>query len=281
MPLLVRRYSTFGLPPTELFIFWRGPLLSYGALAVAYAWMGRKDKKSPLFPLGVCALGSLANAFGQAKGWDYHLIPAQFFLFTGFAAFAHAALKNKKGYFLFLAGLALLGGHSFLNAKYWPEGVSEKIRESCHGAEIVANSHPVEKILNFTFLVPCSFPLFNEQDYRLGSRYLFLFPLVFFNHSPARAALLADHYPRERELGADEIEFVANLREDIRKVSPDLLVFPVFEAESLQSPHGPLLPAHFDTYLYAKSTGIITERDSGYRAVYSSSKLKIFRKITP
>jgi hypothetical protein len=274
VPIVWSRYWTMGLSMSEMAEFWGLALLCYGSLASLSIFMGLNSedyKFKILVPIGICSLVGMVSAVSQGKGWEYHLMPVQYFLFFGFpilllALHQHITTNLKMtavGVLLFI----VLGQHSY----HFFGDVSitlSRFTEVC-GNEELKSIAPRGSRIAIMAVHPCfSYPLFYEQNYSLGTRYMVLFPLAFFNYTPERLEMLKTHYPNESDLSSEEKKFVNNVKIDLMKNKPDFIIFPT-----------QLVPEEFDSYRYSMSTGIFPDLVKSYKLVPTSLPWRVYRRI--
>ncbi|MGZ6468924.1 MAG: hypothetical protein ACXWQJ_16610 [Bdellovibrionota bacterium] len=285
VPLILARYElSMGLTPLEMFHHWGDLIPTYGAAIASYLSLGWKFRRTDfeiLILVGICALTAMVGALLQAKGWEYHLIPVHFCLLFGFPICVAALREQVKDKFIFGASTCILAAlvlYYSISMVYGFRGFAENHIGRLAAKNILAKFvRPGDHVLIFSPSPFFSYPLFYEQDLHPGSKYLFLFPLAFFNNVPERREMIATRYPGSADFFPGEREFVEGLRVDIQEKRPELLVFPRFD-EKIYKFRGWWLPPNFDTFRYAVSTGIIDGSVAGYTQVYGDLILRIYRR---
>jgi len=129
-----------------------------------------------------------------------------------------------------------------------------------------------DKVLILSVNPSYSYPLFNHMGYRTGSRYLFLFPMAFFNNK-----FLVDEdgpYPYKsfEQMPAEEQLFIRRLQEDVLTNKPKVLAF-------ISTPRDhTFLPKNFDIFKYFEVNGSWANWNLLYELAYSKEDIAIYKR---
>jgi len=279
IPLVERHYSTMGKSPAEFFphlLEFSGYIL-ISALLITLLWSTLGEGiKFILKGLFVCAIGSLAIYIFHGKDFDYQTIPlrytagAIFFLLLPHIQDCGRALPIRRaaafGIFI-VASLALLASLSKkVFHQYFPRplanAVSDRFWDTNSFVAKTMHSQLVKKdrVIFFT-PNPHLMPELVYGDYLNGSRYLFQFPLAFFNDRHSIDSTRPYPYKTFNMMNAEEQRFVRHIKEDVHDLKPKMLIF-----YSNQFSYS-FLPSNFDVLEYFKTNGAWAEWQNDYDLV--------------
>jgi hypothetical protein len=227
-------------------------------LCFIYLW-----NKSSLFLLSSCfgwfACCSLVIYLWQAKGWIYHLLP---FYYSTIIGIALAFIATPKPFVkeLFLCSIIFTGA-SFLimfdfNSRLFTLQdktlrVSQILIPKNKLTNIIESlTTPNDRVLFLNTAVAPGFPSLTYTERRLGSRFLFMFPIAFiFKHSI--------NYVPEKSYINDETMFYEMLNKDVNTLKPKLIFITI--RDNLQG-----VPSYFKITEYLNRKGFYINISSSY-----------------
>ena len=210
----------------------------------------------------------------QHKGWTYHYIP---FYAAGFLSLATAIAAGGRrwlsdkwlwgGGSLVLGALAVMWFTGRENAR--PESPSDlalrKIVERC--------TRPGDRVLMVATSVTPAYPMLLQIDRRPGSRYLCCMPIAML-YAGAKPTEGQPIYRSREEAPADERRFLAELREDVERLRPQLIV--VNACRGWQG-----LPPSFNTFEYLVYSGWCQSTLAPYHEIHGLKEWRVFARNTP
>jgi hypothetical protein len=189
---------------------------------IPLAWLLR-NRYSLFVPLLLWTAAGYLVYFSQQKGFVYQGIP----MFTGIMLLAALEVgwlsTLKYGRWLAgAAGLALIVG--LVGTDVWkvPENPYSYPGEQSGGelADVIQKeSKPGDTVLFLSIPVQDPYPIFVQLDRKPGSRYLWLFPLAFYEQMKYKASTPAE----KQSVQNLEDKFVAEIAQDIETKKPTLL----------------------------------------------------------
>lgn len=222
----------------------------------------------------------------QHKGWPYQLIIsfAMTFMCFAFAVLVSFKTKSLAGIkykycaiailltlisIFFPLKIALSNVLGFKGQAYIPELSLAKqyLRSSI---EKLAQSG--EKIVILSVNPSYSYPYFVHKGYWPGTRYLFLFPIAFFNNRFEVDDNGPYPYKSFEQMSVEEQLFLQRLQEDIRNSKPKVLAF-------ISAPRDhTFLSEKFDIFKYFEVNGSWANWEPLYELVYSKTDILVYKR---
>ncbi|MBV5324449.1 MAG: hypothetical protein J0626_03805, partial [Rhodospirillaceae bacterium] len=118
----------------------------------------------------------------QAKGWDYHLLPAQLFIWCGLCIVLVASLPRivALSRIPLVTALAVLLVPAMLAERARLANGTERLKYEAHVQDLAIRTFakPGDAVMIFSNSVSFPFPLVVQEGYVWGSRYPGLWPLA-------------------------------------------------------------------------------------------------------
>jgi hypothetical protein len=256
------------------FVVSNGLTISFILLLNVAVWVVIRLKFPGRDLLEICVLISglaLLLYIGQRKGWLYHLIPflmATLWTVGLLTAEMRSLIRRYRPVrslgldvlvFPFNLGAVLLVPLSalvLLGAVRIPDPYD---RLNDLRRVIADNSKEGDRILVVSTAVGPAYPLLVQMNRRVAGRYQWMPSLAFFSRtSPFRQAIARPSGPPRPD--EEESRFLGDLREDIRKFRPKLVLVN-------DPPENQGCPPGFSTYGYMQRSGVADEWERSYRQV--------------
>lgn len=283
LPEIAVHYGSYGRTLTELLQF-RWYILLYGLLNVALLfWLGINRKVRPMsWTLAVFILSALGIYIAQGKGWYYQFIPLQYSIFLS-VPWIYTSLKSRGPlllrsfvalslcfitYYTSIAGYRMAKG--FWASPYmitFPDFGVSPVR-----AVIEKYSKSGDFVALMSASPIYSYPTFLRLNRYPATRYLFQFPMSFYNNPHETDESKPYIYKSFEQMSEGEAKYVQQTQSDIEKNKPPLIIFTNFKNEY------DFLPNNFDTFRYFAESGLWSAMSSQYTQVVDTVEIKAFQR---
>jgi hypothetical protein len=281
IPMVMHFYEAFDYSSISypVFIIGSGPIISLIALAFGmHHWVVlSKFQKLSIFLFG----STLLLFVLQFRWFPYHLAPINVAISFSFLAFAlgkfgSIALKTNNKILAYIQNFYLMVifacfvfyAYTFL---YISEASGKRKNNFWQTRSILQGRvKEGDSILPLTPTNSSVYTIASIYKLKIGSRYLFQYPLAFFGTQRfATGKLFFD--PNDDYLNSLEFQYFDNLREDIDKFKPKVIWF--FETKG-HRPAG--LPKGFPIFEYLDQVGFIKTIENSYFRVQAPDGYLVF-----
>ncbi len=284
IPLVMKYYDSFGKSFEDLLRtrpnYWETAIFC-GLLLLLSA---REDQKCReiKFSLGIVALGCVAIYFFQGKGWYYHLVPTIYITVLsvvfilpqifGRVSFRTRVMSAIFSTLIFYFGISVmfktvmgLGDQAYWTnfPDYGASEVEAAIRE---------NSVRGDYVVVFSPSPLHSYPALLRLERYPGVRYLFQFPMSFFNNPHSKSRVQYDVYKTREQMSAEEKAYIERVESDIEQNQPKLIIFTNFRNEFS------FLPKEFNSFQYFMASGLWRNIGLKYQMVSESPSLIVYSR---
>lgn len=259
VPFVSSHYSAFGKTAGDMLTHrwynWVGTVACIVLLFVSNAQLVAVKRI-----LAFVGLASVFIYFQQGKGWYYHFLPMFYFIAIA-APLIFSMIKADTNWVRRIAAATMtiliiifLGGMTYRLVRGM---VDEKylVNAPDYGATEVAMliktfSKVNDRVVIFSPSPLHSYPALLQLQRYPGTRYLFLFPVSFFNNPLYADPTGSYNYKSLDQLSPAEATFVQQMRDDMLVSKPQLLVFTKFNNEF------DFLPDNFNIFDYFVANGL-------------------------
>ncbi len=225
VPLTCQGYHSYDMSCRRLLRTIFGSTASMTAIAAALLaalQLTRRPRRLSHLLLALAALTAMGFALVvvQYKGWSYHRIPLDVAGLLCLAAVVASRIRPPTP----SVGQWIIGGLMIVCLlTVWLRD-REKARAETPGVAmlrelVVAHTRPKDRVLFVTTSVLPTFPMLAQIDRRPGSRYMCMFSIAFFYAGSEKA-----DYHRWDEASAEERQYLDDLREDVERLQPRLIL---------------------------------------------------------
>lgn len=283
LPEVVAHYGSFGRTLKNLLLF-RWYYWVFATLNVVLLILLSQDRKNRKMIWALAAFGfaSVAAYFTQGKGWFYHYIPLIYstvfsfpWIFSGLKSANTKWLRSLCGLFLcftmYYSGFIIYKTvKGLINPRYMVSLANFGIAPVRTVVETYSKSGDAIVILSPSPIY--SYPLFLLLGRYPGTRYLFHFPMSFYNSPLAVDQSKPYPYKNREDMPAAEVRYLEQIQSDIQIQKPELIMFTKLRNEY------DFLPRNFDSFQYFNVNGLWSALKSDYILVAETSELKAFQK---
>lgn len=290
VPLVLNHYNAMD---AMFWVMWNNSsfLIPVFAFVYGFYFVLRPYLPEPHKKLHLCLIATnvlaLAMYVLQNKGWPYQLMVSYMLLFMSLALIGvdfrsqYQNLDKARtvigvfGATLVLAILfmpleiAIKNVLGFKNEAYAPDFSEAKFFIRSSMDRILA---PGDKVAVLSANASFSYPYIFHKGYLPGTRYLFCFPLAFFNNRFDVDPEAPYSYKALEQMSDGEQLFVLRLQEDIQKNKPKALIF-------VSSPRGrSYLPKNFDIRKYFEINGSWQKWEQQYELADSKDEIFVYKR---
>ena len=275
LPDVERYYHSYDSAWTK--IFFDATLIKFYFLFAVLLLCISRDRNGVLNRLQKVSVGllslSLLHYFLSGKGWHYQLIPSEYSASIGIVSLpfypSRTTLRQLSAAVVFFFAVVFFAfAFDFVSFSGWQTN-SRRRRAAEINSMYDKYSKSGDSVLTFAASPAYSMRLYTDASRHLGSRYLVTFPLSFFNPPHARP-----NYRSLSQMGESEKRFIRNIRQDIDKNRPAVLLF----VNSLVS--GDHTFVGFDPYVYFATGGIREVFDSDYVVCERSEMVTVMQRLS-
>jgi len=290
MPFVLKYYSAMDAAHwtvwNRFFIFIPVFAFAFGFYFVLRPHMSEPLKKLQLCLIAACVL-ALTMFFLQGKGWPYQFMIFYMLLLinltiVGISFRAHYPLLGKTRTILGVFGkvlvliilcmpldVAIKNALGFESEDNTPEFSEAKLFIRSSMDRILV---PGDKVAVLSANASFAYPYIFHRGLLLGTRYLFCFPLAFFNNRFEIDPDVPFSYKTFEKMSGDEQLFISRLQEDIQKNKPEALIF-------VSTPQArTYLPANFDIRKYFEVNGSWQNWGQLYELAESKDEIFIYKR---
>jgi hypothetical protein len=225
-------------------------------------------------PIAAVALMSVVSLFVQHKGWVYHAIPAQAAATVTAALVAGRVRESGMGRAftgmpwlastMLVVTVVMLSSTSVLAAAFafrprTEQRVAEQLQYSAAARAIVRYSSPSEPVLILATSTVTPYPILTQLNRQPAARYLEDFPIPMFYYGARGIPGQVFPYRTGSGTSEDERMFLAELRADIERSRPKLIL--IDDRRTCD-----WCPAGFGVHEYLVQNHFIAEALTHYRA---------------
>ena len=284
IPEVLRYFPSHDNTWSELYYLWRHYLyfapLVYLLLAGGF-WRARVAPSLLLRAFALLGGLSFFLVIYSRRTYGYHMLIFDGFLCGGSVLALRELLVSPRmprwqafttaGVVLGLLG-ALYGGYFSVRGAGW--GFHEPIDAlEAKWEPLFAGSKPGERAVVFSSNPDIAWPMIYRHQLLPGTRYLIMYPLGFFNMDGERKRELAKDPIRLSHVEPEEAAFIANVRQDLERNKPELLIFP--RTNSLTA------RLQLDSLRYAWGVGWFEVIGANYHSVMNNSDYVVLRRNQP
>lgn len=287
LPLVIKNYTSTNTTSYDLMIqsiFGNIEILFFGIIVVLIYRNSSVFFKKIIFIFGSITLASWTMYLLQGKGWNYHQIPTHYFVIIFSALAAIECLNHREKYFkkqILLISLSIGAVFCAFFMNYYPFyswipafNFHRHITFGKDAAEILSSAKQYlskgDHVVVFSPHPKYFYPNGVYMGYFPGTRYLFMFPLSYFNNRHLVDEKADYQYRTLNHMPPDEQKFVTQIEEDIEKFKPEMLVFPSATTEPK------FLPSNFNVLKYFQVSGSFAKWQNDYLSVIARQDLVIY-----
>ncbi len=283
VPQIVSHYQSFGRSPINLLNFrWHYWVTAVSSVVLLLCLRANKISREMNFALAVFGISALIVYFAQGKGWFYHFIPL---IYSSALAipwicygvrFAKSFWLRSLSFVFVCTIISYTGSLTYKTVKgliyprymkVMPHYGIDDVKESIATYSAVGDS-----IVVFSPSPIYSYPAFVQQGRTPGTRYLFHFPMSFYNSPLETDESQPYPYKTREQMDPAEVRYLEQIKSDMIQNKPQLLIFTTYRHEY------DFLPDNFDPYQYFVTNGLWTDFASQYTLVAEKLHLKVFQK---
>ncbi len=239
--------------------------------------------RNHLLAFAAFATASLVLIFVQKKGWSYHVIPFETAAGMALALLAIQTVRAlhrsrpDRSYPARAAATALAAGAGFFVLMTVLIGTSRlptkrEPDESLALRRIIENrTEPGDRVLIVATSVRPAYPMLLQLGRKPGSRYLCSFPIAMFYGDRDERPPGEPIYRRWKDAPAEEQRFLTELRDDVDRLQPRLIIIPDF-------PGGLGVPEAFNHFDYLTYSGWAEEGLRSYRQLPGPEGWRVFER---
>lgn len=284
VPLIFKHYDSFNAT-TEVFIKENGAFLIYGLVSALVLFVASLEpNRRKLNRLtAVAVLSALLIFVVQKKGWEYHLVPILFILGIAQICFVSIFRKSPSVFFrcvslnliLIFSGYIIYGSYIvariYINKDYLatlPSYGNYEIKDL-----VLRHSDEGDFVAIISPSSMYTYPNSLQANRYPASRYLFMFPMSFFNNPNADELDETKPYKYRsfNQLLPEEARFIKTLISDYQKTQPKIFVFVNYRQK------WDFLPNNFDTFDYMNANGLWSHFATKYKLVEKEDNYIVYR----
>ncbi len=285
VPQVIKNYHSFAKPYGGLMLE-RPHYLVCGLVGALLLVLVRVDHRlrEIKWVWGVTILACITIYLFQGKGWYYHFVPMMYFVILSVAIivpqlFKPFSLTVRCWSLFFLSftmyfsiGILLKTSRVLVNPIYLDN--SPKYGEDEVEKIVLEHSSPQDFVVVLSPNPLHSYPAFLQQQRYPGTRYLFQFPMSFYNNPNAEDNVGLYRYKAQHEMSPPEAKYVEQIKSDIMQNKPSLIIFTNYQHEFN------FLPKNFDCFQYFVSAGIWSAIGPDYELISKTPTTKSFVRHT-
>ncbi len=281
MPLIAAHYDSFNMESEKLGRYFFKSFTTVASLAiliVAVPFCRRRSRglQYHLLAFAVLAVVAVGMFFLQHKGWSYHRIP---FEFAGFLCLPLLIIAlrgqrslDRRAWGAVIVALGVL-------VAFWCDQRGIARRESVFSMAlrlmIEDHSQPGDRVLIISpALASSGYPQLLQTGRKQGSRYFCCFPIAFLNGSRKSIEANKTLYRRWDEASPEERQFLDELREDVERLRPRLIII----QDDVGCAH---VPKDFNPFEYLVYAGWTESALESYRELPGAPVWRLFQRKDP
>lgn len=289
VPMVLKYYNSMDYPTVDLLQKLAPSIFAFILTVILFVNLRKKIiawQKKMFHCLIVAGIAALGMCLLQHKGWTYQIIPFIFVIAIVLTFSAIYFLENLKKFtikqkiinFLFI-GLILF---YFLDPLRIPVENMSGIFTSTDDIFSKSNGFMKwsmrqvlvagDKIVVFSATPAYLYPYITQMGYWPGTRYMFHFPLVFFNSRYTTDLQKPYPYKTLEQMVEGERQYVERVQEDVEKNKPKMLAF------ASNRHKFSFLPANFDVFEYFKVNGSWDKWKPYYEFSYKEHDIVVFKR---
>jgi len=289
VPMVLKHYNSMDYPTIELLLKSTSLILALLFSIILYINLKKKfgmQQRSMFNCFLAVGASALSMYLLQHKGWTYQQVPSifaigiilTFSLIHFFKNLKSFTAKQKIVNYLSI-GLIIF---CFLYPIKVPIDNMFGVMNSTDAVFSQSNGFlkwsmrqvlvPGDKIVVFSATPAYLYPYITQMEFWPGTRYMFHFPLVFFNSRYTTDLQKPYPYKALEQMEDDERQYIERVQEDIEKNKPKMLAF------ASNKHNFSFLPENFNVFEYFKASGSWDKWKPYYDFAYKEHDIVVFKR---